>query len=441
MAQRTVSLLLFGSKNAAGRGGGSASLRLSKIAFAIGPTRSIIMLPSANSIGLSSSRTFSLSSQRLHNGNKALSSWAAAAADSSSMADPLDHAKLRAPDPHHHQHVNGGGVGEQHNHHMDLPAHEFAMGCHFLHQVALGMPIDALASILHDRPSLVNFRDYDRRSPLHVAASEGHLAICEFLVANGAVINRSDRWGGSPLDDAHRHRHAHVTKFLLAHGAVSGSPSQSNCFITAASEGDIDEVKAFLELGRAIVDVDKGDYDKRTALHLAAAGGHAEVVRLLCETAGANVNVKDRWGHRPLDDAKRSGQAECADILEGYGAKHGQVAAATTLLGKEALYDLMHKHGKIRDGNGELSMDWHDVKALLKDVGEDPSDEVVQKLFTVADVNGTGVIDTEEFITHSELFLGGRPARIILIVGGPGTRPNRCDRSGLWCDGGLTPKA
>ena len=48
------------------------------------------------------------------------------------------------------------------------------------------------------------------------------------------------------------------------------------------------------------VDVNAGDYDKRTALHLAAGEGHAGVVQLLCER-GANVNIEDRWGGRPLD--------------------------------------------------------------------------------------------------------------------------------------------
>lgn len=51
--------------------------------------------------------------------------------------------------------------------HMDLPAQEFAMGCSFLHQVALGIPPDELANILNDRPSLISFRDYDRRTALH----------------------------------------------------------------------------------------------------------------------------------------------------------------------------------------------------------------------------------------------------------------------------------
>jgi hypothetical protein len=44
--------------------------------------------------------------------------------------------------------------------HMDLPAQEFAMGCSFLHQVALGLPTQQLEEILKDRPSLINFRKY-----------------------------------------------------------------------------------------------------------------------------------------------------------------------------------------------------------------------------------------------------------------------------------------
>ena len=83
--------------------------------------------------------------------------------------------------------------------HMDLSEQEFAMGCSFLHQIALGMPSSKLESILQDLPRLIDFRDYDRRTPLHIAASEGHLELCKILIQKGAKINRSDRWGNSAL--------------------------------------------------------------------------------------------------------------------------------------------------------------------------------------------------------------------------------------------------
>lgn len=236
------------------------------------------------------------------------------------------------------------------------------------------------------------------------------------------MVNRSDRWGGSPLDDALRHRHSHAMEILEQHGAVFGSPSQANSFITAASEGDLEEVKALLKFGR--IDVNQGDYDMRTALHLAAGEGRTAVVELLCQV-GADVNARDRWGNRPLDDAKSSGHTVCIDILKRFGGKQGTVDSTT--MGQEALLDLMHQYGKVRDG--VLSLDCADLEELLKDIGEDSSDDVVTKLFEVADADGNGIIDTEEFLAHSDVFLGGRPARIILVVGGPGSGKGRlCER-------------
>eukprot|EP00934_Nitzschia_sp_Nitz4_P003723 Nitzschia sp. Nitz4//scaffold33_size148984//463//2508//NITZ4_002907-RA/size148984-snap-gene-0.0-mRNA-1//1//CDS//3329548364//3713//frame0 len=202
---------------------------------------------------------------------------------------------------------------------LDMPAGEFAEGCKLLQQAALGNQI-AMEEILRARPKFVNFRDYDRRTALHVAASEGHLDICKFLVSRGARVNRSDRWGGSPLDDAHRHRHQAVIEYLRSLGASSGTTNNLTNFITAAADGDLNEVLLLLSLGD--FKVDEGDYDKRTALHLAAGEGHADIVELLI-SKGANVNAADRWGSLPLDDAQRAKKNTCVKLLQEAGAKHG----------------------------------------------------------------------------------------------------------------------
>jgi ankyrin repeat protein len=101
-----------------------------------------------------------------------------------------------------------------------------------------------MTQLLNDTPAKthVNFRDYDRRTALHVAASEGHLTAVRYLVEEcGAKINRSDRWGGSPLDDAHRHRHLDVVKYLRKRGATTGSGNRITNLIKAAADGDLDE--------------------------------------------------------------------------------------------------------------------------------------------------------------------------------------------------------
>ena len=77
----------------------------------------------------------------------------------------------------------------------------------------------------------MNYRDYDRRTALHLAASEGRLGIVNDLLNAGARPNRSDRWGGSPLDDALRHRHHAVAAELRRRGARLGA---SLCATSAA---------------------------------------------------------------------------------------------------------------------------------------------------------------------------------------------------------------
>ena len=48
-----------------------------------------------------------------------------------------------------------------------------------------------------------------------------------------------------------------------------------------------------------------GPADKRTALHISAAEGNLQAVRLLLEEGRANPGVVDRWGYTPVDEAVR----------------------------------------------------------------------------------------------------------------------------------------
>ena len=79
----------------------------------------------------------------------------------------------------------------------------------------------------------------------------------------------------------------------------------------AASQGDLDEVRALLAAG---VEPGTADYDGRTPLHLAAAEGQLDVVRYLL-AAGARPQPADRWGGTPLSDAEGNGHTHVAELI------------------------------------------------------------------------------------------------------------------------------
>jgi glutaminase len=70
---------------------------------------------------------------------------------------------------------------------------------------------------------------------------------------------------------------------------------------SCAATGDLEGLSRLYNSG---VNLEKGDYDQRTPLHLAVAGGHLNIVKYLIEKASVPHSPKDRWGATPLNDAK-----------------------------------------------------------------------------------------------------------------------------------------
>jgi glutaminase len=60
--------------------------------------------------------------------------------------------------------------------------------------------------------------NYDLRTGLHIAASEGKKNSVQYLLALGVNVNPVDRWGKTPLDDAMMQGHAPVISLLEEHG-------------------------------------------------------------------------------------------------------------------------------------------------------------------------------------------------------------------------------
>eukprot|EP01112_Ceratiomyxa_fruticulosa_P002692 TRINITY_DN1286_c0_g1_i2.p1 TRINITY_DN1286_c0_g1~~TRINITY_DN1286_c0_g1_i2.p1 ORF type:complete len:607 (+),score=115.69 TRINITY_DN1286_c0_g1_i2:182-2002(+) len=86
---------------------------------------------------------------------------------------------------------------------------------------------------------------------------------------------------------------------------------------SAASKGDLVTVKHLIEVQG--VNPNEGDYDGRTALHLACEEGHMDVVKYFI-SKGVDMNAPDRWGATPLRGAISYNRRDIANLLKDAGA-------------------------------------------------------------------------------------------------------------------------
>ncbi|BBM81852.1 glutaminase A [Candidatus Uabimicrobium amorphum] len=182
----------------------------------------------------------------------------------------------------------------------------------------------------------LNGMDYDKRTPLHLAAAEGRKNIVEYLIKREVNINVQDRWGGTPLDDAIHHNHEEIVALLKKNKALHKgeyiinlqNENERELFsedivrvIWAVSMGDMSSLQNMIAKGKSLRGA---DYDMRTPLHLAACEGHIAIAELLI-SHGVNINAQDRWGNTPLDDAHNHQQKSIITLLRKNNAVRSQV--------------------------------------------------------------------------------------------------------------------
>jgi len=191
--------------------------------------------------------------------------------------------------------------------------------------------MERLEMLLSKKELSVDECDYDQRTALHLAVCEGHLQAVTCLVETyGASLTVKDRFGHTPMDDAVREQRTEVARYLMAHGARYQVDADVACTLCAAGyENDLE----MLELLLAVVGVDPNlaDYDRRTALHLAAGEGHMEAVTFLTSLEGINLSPRDRLGHTPLDDAIRHRRNDVRKLLQLRGGEMGDQQVGITI--------------------------------------------------------------------------------------------------------------
>ena len=127
--------------------------------------------------------------------------------------------------------------------------------------------------------------------------------------------------GRTALHDAVAHQHIEVVQLLLARHAPPDALDGCGWtpLLYAATLRNLALCRLFIDRGDVDYDAQPDDGVSSTALHVACATDHGQLVEDLV-AAGANVNIKDALGRTPLHRACRASAGACVQMLVDGGA-------------------------------------------------------------------------------------------------------------------------
>ncbi|XP_073073245.1 protein phosphatase 1 regulatory subunit 12B isoform X5 [Manis javanica] len=175
-----------------------------------------------------------------------------------------------------------------------------------LHQACIDENLDMVKFLVENRAN-VNQQDNEGWTPLHAAASCGYLNIAEYFINHGASVGIVNSEGEVPSDLAEEPAMKDLLLEQVKKQGVDLEQSRKE-----EEEQMLQDARQWLNSGE-IEDLRQAR-SGATALHVAAAKGYSEVLRLLIQ-AGYELNVQDHDGWTPLHAAAHWGVKEACSIL------------------------------------------------------------------------------------------------------------------------------
>jgi len=161
----------------------------------------------------------------------------------------------------------------------------------------------------------INQPDANGDPPLHVAVRQGRLVIARLLVRNGARIDAVDAAGHTALHAALMSGRTQIADFLIESGATFDADE----LLDEAVRNGVNDRDVFAFLKARGADPNHRDARGRTPLINAIGTGNRVAARMLIGI-GADVNLADSDGKRPLEYARDQSIPELVSLLTRNGA-------------------------------------------------------------------------------------------------------------------------
>ncbi|GMF38971.1 unnamed protein product [Phytophthora fragariaefolia] len=196
----------------------------------------------------------------------------------------------------------------------------------FIGMTALGVAaekghLDIVRFLAEEHGADVGAEDMNRATALVKAAAHGHLDVVRLLTERcGADVDATDKDGNTALVKATEYGHFDVTRFLAEHGASvnAGDIVGYTALMWAAVNGSMDMVRLLVDEFGA--DVNLKVWNEDTVLLVAASRGQLGIVRFLVEEQGVDVNYHNYKGYTAVMKAVEGGHI---DVVRFLADKHG----------------------------------------------------------------------------------------------------------------------